>query len=334
MSTKDHNSGHSKHTAVALLIGFCLALLGMRAHAQRTPILAVTDQLQDSVNLYEVNGPALKFRKAIPAGKSPGRMCADSAGLMLFVANAGGAQAIDLTSQSPAAAFTAPGVKRTFGCLVSRDHQKLYLADRDANTVLVFSIPSHQLLTRIAGCDDVRYGIYAPDGKSLVFSCGSGSLAVIDPATDTVKRTVKTVGMDPRSMVLTPDGRYLGVAMVSSDMVNWYKADTLEPVSSFGVTRSPQGFVIAPDGERAYVAGFYEGLIGVLDLREKNHEGEGEWRQSSTIPAGPAYSLDISSDGNYLYASPTEGAITIVDLRSWKILKVPLKGAGNLLYIK
>ena len=329
-----HNRTSIKQARLAVAVALGVLVLTTTASAQHPPILAVADQTQDAVNLYEVNGPALKLKKAIPAGKSPGRMCLDSAGTTLFVANASGAQAIDLAGQTPDASFTDSGIKRTFGCIVSRDNQKLYLADRDANTIFVFSLASHQLMKKIPGCEDVRYGIYAPDGKSLVFSCGSGSLAVIDPATDSVKRSVKTVGMDPRSMVLTPDGKYLGVAMVSSDMVNWYHADTLELVSSFGVTRSPQGFAMAADGERAYVSGVYEGVIGVIDLREKNHEGEGEWRQSSAIPTGPAYSIDISPDGNYLYASPTDGAIAVVDLRSWKILKVTLKGAGNLLYIK
>ena len=329
-----HNYTSIKQARLALVASLGILMLSSAASAQRTSTLAVDDQAQDAVNLYEVNGPALKLKKAVPAGKSPGRMCLDPAGATLFVANAAGAQAIDLASQSPKASFTDSGIKQTFGCIVSRDNQKLYLADRDANIIFVFSLASHQLVKKIPGCDDVRYGIYAPDGKSLIFSCGSGSLAVIDPATDTVKRTVKTVGMDPRGMVLTPDGKYLGVAMVSSDMVNWYHADTLELASSFGVTRSPQGFVIAADGERAYVSGVYEGLIGVIDLREKNHEGEGEWRQSSSIPTGRAYSLDISPDGNYLYASIADGAIAIVDLRSWKTLRVPLKGAGNLLYIK
>ena len=312
----------------------CLFLLGSAANAQHASTLAVADQTQDAVNLYEVSGPALKLRKTVPAGKSPGRMCLDPAGATLFVANASGAQAIDLASLASGASFTDSGIKRTFGCIVSRDNQKLYLADRDGNTIFVFSVSSHQLLKKISGCDDVRYGIYMPDGKSLVFSCGAGSLALIDPTTDTLRRSIKTIAIDPRSMVLTRDGKYLGVTMVSSDVVNWYHADTLELASSFGVTRSPQGFVISADGDRAYVSGVYEGVIGVIDLREKNHEGEGEWRQSSSIPIGPAYSLDISADGNYLYASITDGAIAVVDLRSWKILRVPLKGAGNLLYIR
>lgn len=328
-----HNGTSNKQARLAAA-ALGILMLGSTAIDQHASTLAVADQTQDSVNLYEVNGPTLKLKKTVPAGKSPGRMCLDPAGTTLFVANASGAQAINLANQSSGPSFTDPAIKRTFGCIVSRDNQKLYLADRDGNTIFVFSLSSHQLLKKISGCDDVRYGIYMPDGRSLVFSCGAGSLAVIDPTTDTLTRSVKTVAMDPRSMVLTPDGKYLGVAMVSSDMVNWYHADTLELASTFGVTRSPQGFVISADGERAYVSGVYEGVIGVIDLRDKNHEGEGEWRQSSSIPIGPAYSLDISPDGNYLYAPTTDGTIAVVDLRSWKILKVPLKGAGNLLYIK
>ena len=124
------------------------------------------------------------------------------------------------------------------------------------------------------------------------------------------------------------------MTLVSSDIMSWYRADTLEPVNSLGVTRSPQGMVAAPDGERIYVAGYYEGVVAVIDLREKNHEGIGEWRQSAAIPVGPATSIAISPDSDYLYASPTDGALTVVDLHSWKILKTPVKGAGSLLYIQ
>ena len=307
----------------------CAAL----AAAQHQPMLAVADTAQGAVNFYLARGPRYTLNKTVPVAK-PGRMCADPAGATLFVASGTSMQAIDIASQTAGAMISDAAIKNPFGCLVSRDGQKLYVADRDANAIFVFSTSSHQLVKKIDGCEDARYGIHMPDKKSMVFSCGAGSLIVVDARNDTVTRTVKTMGMDPRAMVVTPDGKYLGVAMVSSDMVNWYRAETLEPIYAFGVTRSPQGFVIAADGERAYVSGAYEGTIGVIDMREKNHEGEGEWRQETTIPVGPSYSLDISADGNYLFAAPTDGSIAVVDLRSWKVLRFPLKGAGNLLYLK
>jgi DNA-binding beta-propeller fold protein YncE len=305
------------------------------APAQHRPLLAVTMPAQESVSLFEVDGARLTLKKSVRVGKAPGRMCADPAATTLFVGTAAGLAAVDLASQAVTVTMTDSSMKNLFGCVVSPDGLKLYAADRDANLVFVFSLPGHQLLKKIPVPDDPRYGIYTPDGKRLLFSCGDAAqIAAVDPATDAVVRTIRMPGMDPRSMVFTPDGKYLAVALVSSDIISWYRADTLEAINAFGVTRSPQGLAMDPKGEILYVPGAVEGVIAVVDLREKNHAGVGEWRQANTIPVGPAYSIAISTDGNYLYASPTGDTGTIVDLRTWKTLKPPaLKGAGTVLYI-
>lgn len=312
-----------------------LSMAAQAARAQHRPLLAVTAPAQESVNLFDVDGTRLTLRKAVPVGKSPGRMCVDPAATMLFVGTASGVVAVDLRTQAVTATMTDTGMKSLFGCVVSPDGHKLYAADRDANLVFVFSLPAHQLLKKISVPEDPRYGIYTPDGKWLLFSCGDAAqVAVVDPATDAVARTIKMPGMDPRSMVFTPDGKYLAVALVSSDIISWYRADTLEPVNAFGVTRSPQGLAMAPKGDILYVPGAVEGVIAVVDLREKNHAGVGEWRQANTIPVGPPYSIAISADGNYLYAAPTGDTATIVDLRTWRTVKPPaLKGAGTVMYV-
>ena len=305
------------------------------ALAQHRPMLAVTVPAQESVNLFELDGSRLTLKKAVPVGKAPGRMCTDPSGTTLFVGTAGGVVAVDLRTQAVTASMTDAAMKSLFGCVVSPDGHKLYAADRDANLVFVFSLPAHQLLKKITVPEDPRYGIFTPNGKSLLFSCGDASqVAVVDPGTDSVVRTIKMPGMDPRSMVFTPDGKYLAVALVSSDIISWYRADTLEPVNAFGVTRSPQGLAMDPKGEMLYVPGAAEGVIGVVDLREHNHAGVGEWRQANTIPVGPPYSIAISADGNYLFAAPTGDTGTIVDLRTWKTVKPPaLKGAATVMYL-
>jgi YVTN family beta-propeller protein len=314
-----------------LVIGASSAL----AAADARSTLAVAIPSQETVGLYQVEGPTLTLKTAVPVGKSPGRMCLDPARATVYVVTAAGASAIDVASAKVTASFADPAIKSPYGCLVSPDARKLYVADREANTVFVFSTASREVLKRIAVPEDVRHGIYLPGNKSIVFSCaGANTLAVVDAATDTVTRTIKTIGLDPRNLIVTPDGKYLGVTLVSSDIVSWFHADTLEPMNSFGVTRSPQGMVVSPDGLRVYVTGYYEGEIAVIDMREHNHEGVGEWRQSTVIPAGPATSIAISPDSNYLYASPTGGALTVVDLRSWKIVKSEVKGAGSVLYIE
>jgi DNA-binding beta-propeller fold protein YncE len=319
---------------LAIVVAATFALVP-RSFAQHRPVLAVTVPSQESVSLFDVNGARLSLKKSVPVGKAPGRMCADAAGTTMFVGTASGIAAIDLATLAVTATMTDGSMKSLFGCVVSPDGRKLYAADRDANLVFVFSLPAHQLMKKIVVPEDPRNAIYTPDRKWLLVSCGDASaVAVIDPTTDAVSRTIKMPGVDPRSMAFTPDGKFLAVALVSSDIISWYRADTLEAVNAFGVTRSPQGLAMDPKGELLYVPGAVEGVIAVVDLREKNHAGVGEWRQANTIPVGPAYSIAISADGNYLYASPTGDTGTIVDLRTWKVLKPPvLKGAGTVMYI-
>ena len=347
--SRSHMQFQTRETRISVRRSRCMAkmaahLVGVmavvcaiapQARAQHRPVLAVTVPAQESVSLFDVNGARLTLAKSVQVGKAPGRMCADSGSAALYVGTASGIVAVDLNTKAVTATMTDTGMKSLFGCVVSPDRRKLYAADRDANLLFVFSLPGHQLLKKIPVPEDPRNAIYTPDHKWLLVSCGDASaVAVIDPASDTVTRTVKMPGMDPRSMAFTPDGKYLAVALVSSDIISWYRADTLEAVNAFGVTRSPQGLAMDPKGEILYVTGVVEGVIAVVDLREKNHEGVGEWRQANTIPVGPAYSIAISSDGNYLYASPTGDNGSIVDLRTWKVLKPPvLKGAGTVMYI-
>jgi YVTN family beta-propeller protein len=323
--------------AVGVAVCALLAALSASALAQerapRPPLLASTFPEQEAVSLFAIDGPQLTLAKSIPVGRSPGRMCV--AGSTLYVVTGAGAAAIDLTTRALAGTFTAPEIKAPFGCVVGPDAAKLYVTDREGSAVFVFSTASRQVLKKIPVPADPRQAIFTPNGKTLVISCGdAGALAVVDAARDVVTRTEKTIGLDPRNMVITPDGKHLVVALVSSDILSWYDANTLEYVRSFGIARSPQGVVVAEDGVRLYVSGAYEGVIGVVDLREKKGDGTPEPRQTSTIPIGPAYSLAASADGNYLYAAPTGGNGTVVDLRSWKVLKpAALKGAGIVFYV-
>jgi len=321
------------------LLGAILISCSAGSAAQQPPhaVLAASVPAQQAVNLYDVgvDGARLTLKKSLSVGKNPGHMCAAPNNSMVYVATATGASAIDVNTQAVTGTFADAAIKSPFGCIVSRDGAKLYVTDREANAVFIFATASRQLVKKLDVPEDPRQAIFTPDGKSLVVSCGDASeLAIVDPATDTVKRTIKTIALDPRNMVITPDHKYLVVAMVSSDILSWYHADTLEYMSSFGITRSPQGMVAMPGGDRIFVSGAFEGAIGVVDVKQTKADGTPEPRQATTIPVGPAYSLAASSDGNYLYAAPTGDNASVVDLRFWKVSKPPaLKGATTVLYL-
>src|SRR6516164_372497 len=100
-------------------------------------------------------------------------------------------------------------------------HDRVYAADQTSNTVSVIDPSSNTLLGVIRLGDTVPgalsplykgqllvHGLgYSPDGKTLaVVSIASNSVALIDTATNQVKKTVYT-GRAPHEAFFTPDGR-------------------------------------------------------------------------------------------------------------------------------
>jgi len=314
----------------AVLLG---GLTAAQAQEARGPLLAVSVPEQEAVNLYKLIGWRIEAAGSVKVGKGPGRMCA--AGGLVYAATGAGVAVVDVARASLAGTLSDPGLKAAFHCTVSPDGGRVYVTDRDNAAVFVFATSSRQLLAKITVPADPRHSVFTPDGKSLLVSCGDPNLlAVVDPARNAVVREIKAVGLDPRPLLVTPDGKNIVVALTSSDIMSWYDAKTLEHVNSFGVTRSPQFMVTAGKGERIYVAGAYDGEIAVVDARESKGDGTPEPRQTGAIPVGPVYSLAISADGDYVFAAPTGGNGTIVDLRSFKVTKPPaLKGAAAVLYL-
>lgn len=313
----------------------CL-LVTMPVIAQHEPLLAAAVPADGTVNLYQVNGIQLQLTKTVPVGKTPGQMCLDPTGSTLFVGKQDpiAAAAIDLNRRAVAGTFSDAGLQAPDGCVVSPDGKKLYLIDRKANAVFVFATGSARLTKTIAVAEEPRRGLFLPNGKLVVGSDGANSLNLIDPATDSVIRTIRAGpegwNIDPRILALTPDGKFLAVAKVSADTVAWYNADTLEFVVEYGVRRSPQALVMAPDGKTVYVLSVAENLVAVV----KDFNGK-EWRVVDTIPAGPAQALSMVGDpkGQYLYVSRRDGTIAAIEIANKKATTIPdAKGGGALVY--
>jgi YVTN family beta-propeller protein len=323
------------HVKVRFLLASLLWTLPTMA--QRAPLLAASVPADGMVNLYRVNGGQLELAKAVPVGKAPGQMCLDPTGSSLFVSGSAvqGVTAIDLETQTVVGTLTDQAVQRADGCVVSPDGKKLYLADQKGDAVFVFATDSRKLLKRIPVASSPRRGLFLPDGKLLITSDDANSLNVIDPATDSVVRTIRVaqegMNIDPRIMALTPDKKRLVVANVSGDVLGWYHPDTLDLIADYGTRRSPQALVMAPDGKTLYVTSVVERLIAVVDIT-----GDKEWRVESTILLGSTLPLAMvgDSDGRYLYVSFRDGTLEAVNLADKTVTTVAnVKAGGALAYI-
>ncbi|MDQ6701885.1 MAG: hypothetical protein M3Z96_01655 [Pseudomonadota bacterium] len=103
---------------------------------------------------------------------------------------------------------------------------------------------------------------------AYVTNSASGSVSVIDTATNTVVATVP-VGIGPQEVVVTPDGKHAYVANTNagspSGTVSVIDTATNTVVATVPVGNDSSGVAITPDGKHAYVTNAASGNVSVID---------------------------------------------------------------------
>src|SRR5205085_4313004 len=172
--------------------------------------------------------------------------------------------------------------------------------------LFVFATATRRVSKKFAVPNEPRRVIFTPDNSKALVSSGDGNaITVINPANDTILRTIKT-GTDPRAMAFSPDGKLLAVSMATSDNMEWFDANTLEYIEDWGMCTSPQVIAFSPNGR--YLYGLCGGgqVLGVVNLH-----GEGsrpERRLQTTIAVGPVtQAMAISAAGDFLYVGHPDG---------------------------
>jgi YVTN family beta-propeller protein len=114
------------------------------------------------------------------------------------------------------------------------------------------------------------------DGGTLYAGLGSNQIAVIDTKTVTVTRTIPTPQL-PESIVVSPDGKTLYVALFTDSTLEALSAETGEVVQPPILMGSiPAWAAISPDGRKVYALNFLSGDVSVLDTET--------WKVDATVP--------------------------------------------------
>ena len=122
-------------------------------------------------------------------------------------------------------------------------------------------------------------------------------------AANTVVATVP-VGSNPKTVAVTPNGRYVYVAVAGTNSVSVIDTASNTVTATIGGFDSPQGIAITPDGLYVYVSnygGFGSGnSVSVIRTSDNTLVG-------SPIVLGAAFSaplsIAVSPDGGYVYVS-------------------------------
>jgi len=214
----------------------------------------VTNRTANTVFAYDAAGPSflagVGYFASVPLG-----VTVDSEGVIYVAVHAGpggsGANGPGYAKIEPPPDLgwnmIAPGVSPN-GIAVTGGpgggHRQVYFADEGANAVKSWDptrYPYPYLTSIPVGTQP--YGVaISPDSTRLyVTNAGSGTLSIVNIATDTVVATVP-VGLQPRGVAAHPDGRRVYVANAGSNTVSVVDAGTASVVTTVPVGSSPWAF--------------------------------------------------------------------------------------------
>jgi len=146
----------------------------------------------------------------------------------------------------------------------------------------------------------------AGDTNSYVYRINTSTLSI---------DRVIGVGLVPKYLTVTPDGRYLLVANWCSYDVSVVSLSTGREVARVPVGPYPRGLAVAPDSRTAYIAIMGGDNVVRLNLRTLQTFG------SFSVGAHPRH-LVIDPSGRFLYASLNgPGDVVKVDLTSGAVVK-------------
>jgi YVTN family beta-propeller protein len=162
---------------------------------------------------------------------------------------------------------------------------------------------------------------FSPDRtRAYVVNLGTppanGSISVIDAATYKVLATVEA-GIKSHGVTVTPDGKWVWVANVTSNDITVINAETLkaEP-ERIAVGTGPALVAFLPDGRKAYVSNGKSGTTSVVDV------GTRKVLKTLTTGAG-AMGLAVSTDGRRVFETEgDDGRVSVIDTSTDEIVKV------------
>jgi YVTN family beta-propeller protein len=209
----------------------------------------------------------------IKTGKTPKVLAATRDGRYLFVANwhSHTVSVIDVSSESPEGwtkmrDIEAGRIPR--GMALSEDDRYLYVGAMGGSTIRVFDTHTLERVKDIPVDPNPRHLVIL--GGSLFVSINSGARVLkIDLGSDRVVAAADT-DTTPRTIELSPDGRFVFVTCYYADTVQAFSSDDLTLVAEWDSSVHPVGIDLYQEGQliEAWIANYTSGTVKVITLEE------------------------------------------------------------------
>ncbi|MEU1403511.1 serine/threonine-protein kinase [Streptomyces sp. NPDC005728] len=162
----------------------------------------------------------------------------------------------------------------------------------------------------------------SPDGRRVyVANFASGSVSVIDVATNRTVGDPIPVGDTPEGVDVSPDGRKVYVTNNSSASVSVIDATRNRTVGSpIPVGDTPEGVDVSPDGRKVYVANGSSSSVSVIDTA--TNQTVGDPVSVGLFPQGVA----VSPDGRRVYVTSLgSGSVSVIDTGTNRTVGSPIR---------
>lgn len=239
----------------------------------------------------------------------------------------------------------ARGAEAAHGIAVSPDGRYLYAGDAAARQLVVVDTATREIVSRIPvshgvhGIDITRDGRYVWVGGGLEDRFWLGAVSVLNTATRRLEAVVSPGLGDASHFALSPDGRELWVASVTTNLL-WI-VDTerraLKDVVALAPTvdslpASPEGqqgligfneVALSPDGRIAYAVGPEASVVYAIDTATRRVLG-------SARAGTRAHGIGVSPSGREVWTANRSGSLTVLEASTLEVLAtVPVGDYAN-----
>ena len=146
-----------------------------------------------------------------------------------------------------------------------------YIGTPNSNTIYIVNLDNNFLTVHVTNPHSVNNMIFSTDGTKVYVASSSSSendpVYIYDTSNHTIFSDYISVGGDPSSMTLTPDGKFLYVANQNTNNVSVIntQTDTVTNTISLATGQFPDGIAITPDGNTLYTANYTTGNSSILN---------------------------------------------------------------------
>lgn len=238
--------------------------------------------------VYAINASDNSTAATISTGTDPISLVATPDGLFVYVANFASSNVSIIDTTSNMVPFTVPVTASPLHPAANPDGTNVYVIHAGSSTISIINTTSHAVTTT-SPVTTPSHIKFSPTGDVLYIANNTGSIFVVDPASNTVVNTI-TPGASPLSYIFpNADGSKLYVSGYPGN--NFYVLDVASETFDATLTLTqPRGMAFNPDESQVYVGAQIGTLVSYVNTASNTLGG------TITVGTGP---IGIGSFNHY-----------------------------------